>query len=159
MSKGHEFRRADERAMARALFNRPLGAPGLVIGTSSATDIKVANTIAFLLDGVFEAVGAAFEIGPGGNNLGNSEKCIYLVSIASGGSSGTATQSAVVAASDDDPDLPAVPAGECPVGTVKVETDSSHTFTPGTDNLNKTGVTATYTDMVWPDTGVDSFAY
>jgi hypothetical protein len=157
--KAHELNRADLRTMARAMMNRPLAAPGLVIGSSSKTDIRIANTIAFLINGAFKSVGSAFELSPGGDALGNSEKCIYLVSIAADGSSGSVTQSAVVAASDDDPDLPEVPADECPVGTVKVETDGSNTYTPGTDNLDATGVTASYTDMVWPDTGNDALGY
>jgi hypothetical protein len=43
----------------------------------------------------------------------------------------------------------------CPVAELKVETDSTHTFTPGTTNLSAAGITDTYTDIsVLPVGGV-----
>ena len=53
------------------------------------------------------------------------------------------------------PLLPPIPATECCVGALKVVTDSSHTFTPGTTAHNAAGVTTTYASLsVIPTAGV-----
>lgn len=46
-----------------------------------------------------------------------------------------------------DGSMPLVPADYCPIGIIKVVTDSSHTFTAGTTALDATGVTASYFDV------------
>lgn len=152
-SPSHEY----EREMVRAMMNRPFSNAGLKQGTSSNSDIRVDNSVTYLVDGEFKSLSAK-EVSPGGSDLGNDEKCVYLVSV-DDSQNLTATQSAVVGSGENDPDIPQVPSGETPLGTVKVETNSSTTYTPGTDSLGKSGVTVTYTDMAWPNTGKDSIAY
>lgn len=93
-----------------------------------------------------------------GQDLGNSEKCRFLITLDSGGNF-NAIQSEVVAAGDSDPDLPELPDGEVPIGWAHVETDASNTFTPGTTDLNGTGVTTSFTDAAWPDSGPNAIAY
>lgn len=43
--------------------------------------------------------------------------------------------------------VPSVPAGYCPFGLVKVATNGSTTFTPGTTALDAAGVTASFFDL------------
>lgn len=46
-----------------------------------------------------------------------------------------------------DGSVPDLPDGYAPLGVIKIVTDSSHTFTPGTTNLDAAGVTTTYFDV------------
>lgn len=43
--------------------------------------------------------------------------------------------------------LPALPAGYCPIGAVKVKTAAATTFTPATTALDAAGLTVTFTDL------------
>lgn len=43
--------------------------------------------------------------------------------------------------------LPDIADTQCPFAIIKVVTDSTHTFTPGTSNLNAAGLTVTYYDI------------
>ena len=51
--------------------------------------------------------------------------------------------------------LPRVPDGFVVVGAVKITTDASTVFTPGTTLLDAAGITATYTNLSgYPDYGI-----
>lgn len=43
--------------------------------------------------------------------------------------------------------IPALPAGYCPIGAIKVKTAAATTFTPGTTALDAAGLTVTFTDL------------
>jgi len=70
--------------------------------------------------------------------------CFYLVSIDSAGS---VTTTKGTAAATDTCTLPATPANEVAIGAFKVYTAAATTFTSGTDDLSKAGLTVTYYDM------------
>ncbi len=141
------------RLLARAALDKGLTAAGLAIG-STASKYKTANTLTYLINGIAFTSGHA-DINPDSDT---AEKCTFLVSINPSGTFKT-TQSAIVPAADADPDVPAVPAGESPVGDIVVETDASTKFTPATTNLSAAGITDTYRDLSWPDTGDDSLSF
>ena len=43
--------------------------------------------------------------------------------------------------------FPEVPSTQCIIGGIKVETDSTHTFTPATTELSAAGITDTYYNL------------
>jgi hypothetical protein len=151
MATKFEAKNFDLRLLAYAWRYHCVTAPGLAIGSSSAAAVLIANTTVFINAGVFKSKSTA-EKALAGTALAVSQKCKWLVCLAADGTP-SVTQSAIVAAADDDPDLPEIPAGETPIGYVMAETDSSHTFTPGTTLLSASGITDTYVDLVFNDSG------
>lgn len=142
--------------------NFSLTAAGLATGTGGGT-FKTVNTLTYTIDGVFFSKGAtdniAFSSGmlpPGVNssgnpNLGNSQEAYYAVWIDSAGNFtttmgnrvGTGGLSATQGTTAVLP--PDVQAAKALVGLIKVSTDSTHTFTPGTTTLGSNN-TAAYQD-------------
>ena len=76
--------------------------------------------------------------------------CLYLVYLDSAGTLGTAKGEDVkntdIANGAGAIHYPAVPAGKCTIGAIKIKTVGV-TFTAGTTALNASGVTATFTDL------------
>lgn len=79
-----------------------------------------------------------------------STYCIYLCSIDSSGAV-TVTKGSEVAT--DISVLPAVPASECAFAAFKIATDGSTTFTSGTTDLGAAGITETYYDLSFVNSG------
>lgn len=63
-----------------------------------------------------------------------------------------------IAAGATAPDAPPMPKGYGCLGDVTIATDASHTFVPGTTAFNGTGITSTFRDLLWPDTGLSAIA-
>jgi hypothetical protein len=124
-----------------------LAAAGLAIGTTT-TYVATNNAVPYVLNGVFHNLSAtddAVQI-PATTDLGNDEKALFLVGVDDQGNVGAWGTEPV--ASGADAFWPTLPEGYAPLGGVKVVTDGSTNFDPGTDALNKTGVTATYYDFM-----------
>lgn len=138
----------------RTVLYRSLTAGGLAEGTTAAT-IKTANTVTYLSDGVFKSKGATDNIAiPAGTTLADGEFCKFLVTLQADGTpvvtQGTPAASAALAL------LPAVPAGETPIGYFQIQTVGA-TYVPGTTDNGAGTVTDTYVDLAWPDSGDDSY--
>ena len=72
--------------------------------------------------------------------------CLYLVCLDAAGTV-SVVKGKDVANGSGVIHYPAVPAGNCAIGSIKVKTAASATFTGGTTALDATGVTATFTDL------------
>ena len=124
-----------------------LTAAGLAEGTNSAT-FKTTNTLAFTSNGVFKSKGATDNLTfTAGTALAASQACLFAVWIKGSGTV-SPTQGPIVAAGDPCPVPTQVTAGTTLVGLIKVTTDSSTTFTPGTTDLGAAGITDVYSDCM-----------
>ncbi len=123
--------------------NLALTAGGLAAGTT-ASQLKTANTITYLANGIFKSKTAVSAITLTGTALAIGQSCLFGVFLAADGTVSVA-QGPIVAAGDPCP-VPAFPAGAVVVvGLAKVTTTSA-VFTPGTTLLG-TGNTASYLDV------------
>ena len=152
--------------MANAMAALELNCPLTAAGTTTATvtsQAKTANTLTFLIAGVFKSKGATdnfWTLGVAGSNTlvaANSfQKYLLLID-----GSGTATvqegtQSNISAAavtwtnvsgvSPWSPLLSILNVPKCIVSVLTIATDATHTFTPGTTLFGAAGITATFTD-------------
>jgi len=124
-----------------------LTAAGLAEGTNSAT-FKTVNTLAYTTNGVFKSKGATDNLTfSTGTALAASQACLFAVWIDASGTV-TTTQGPIVAAGDPCPVPSQTTAGTILVGLIKVTTDSSTTFTPGTTDLGASGITDAYSDCM-----------
>jgi hypothetical protein len=125
-----------------------LTAAGLAEGTNANT-FKTTNTLAFTNNGVFKSKGATDNLtfSTGHTALAASQACLFAVWINASGTVST-TQGPIVAAGDPCPVPSQVTAGTTLVGLIKVTTDSSTTFTPGSTDLGASGITDVYSDCM-----------
>lgn len=128
-----------------------LTAAGLAEGTNANT-YKTVNTLTYTTNGVFKSKGATDNIAmtATAGTVPPSSAALYAVWIDGSGNFSN-TRGPVVAAGEPCP-LPSAPAGDVAlVGLIKVTTNSSTTFTPGSTDLGNAGVTDVYSDcMVMP---------
>ncbi|MEY3005777.1 MAG: hypothetical protein RI942_119 [Pseudomonadota bacterium] len=128
-----------------------LSAAGLAEGTNANT-FKTANTLTYTSNGVFKAKSATDNLAfsSGHTALAASQACLFGVWVDSAGTV-TTSQGPIVAAGDPCPVPGAPAAGVTLVGLIKVTTNASTTFTPGSTDLGAAGVTDAYYDcMVMP---------
>ena len=124
-----------------------LTAAGLAEGTNSAT-FKTVNTLAFTNNGVFKSKAATDNLTfSTGTALAASQACLFAVWINASGTV-TTSQGPIQAAGDPCPVPGQVTANTTLVGLIKVTTDSSTTFTPGSTDLGASGVTDVYYDCM-----------
>ena len=76
-----------------------------------------------------------------------STTCMYLIQIDADGTVTSVKGTEVATGGDDALYIPPAAAGKCPIGAVKIVTDSTHTFTPGTTALDAAGITETYYNL------------
>lgn len=125
-----------------------LTAAGVAEGTNANT-YKTTNTLAFTSNGVFKSKGAtdnvAFTSGIG--TVPPSSAALYAVWIDADGNFSN-TRGPVVESGAVCPVPSASAAGVTLVGLIKVTTDGSTTFTPGSTDLSNAGVTDVYYDCM-----------
>ena len=124
-----------------------LTAAGLAEGTNSAT-FKTVNTLTFTNNGVFKSKAATDNLAfSTGTALAASQACLFAVWINTSGTV-TTTQGPIVAAGDPCPVPGQSTVNVTLVGLIKVTTDSSTTFTPGTTDLGASGITDVFYDCM-----------
>lgn len=123
-----------------------LSASGLAAGTTTGT-YKTVNTLTFTNNGIFRSKAATDNVAftAGHTAVAPSKACLFAVWINSGGTF-SSTQGPIVDAGDPCPVPSQNTASTTLVGLIKVTTNSSTTFTPGTTGLGAAGVTAAYSD-------------
>jgi hypothetical protein len=126
---------------------------GLAEGTNANT-YQTANTITFVTDGVLRSKAATNNVAfsAGHATVPVSSSCLYLVCLDSGGNfstvAGRAVLTAEVTAGVRGLEWPAAPVGEIAVvGAIRVDTNASATFTPGSVDLSASGITGTYFNL------------
>lgn len=125
-----------------------LTAAGVAEGTNANT-FKTTNTLAYTSNGVFKSKGAtdnvAFTSGIG--TVPPSSAALYAVWI--DGSGNFSNSRGPVAAAGEPCPVPTAPAADLTlVGLIKVTTNSSTTFTPGSTDLGNAGVTDVFYDCM-----------
>jgi hypothetical protein len=120
-----------------------LTAAGLAEGTNANT-YKTVNTLAYTINGVFKSKGATDNVAmtAAAGTVPPSSAALYAVWIDTSGNFSN-TRGPVVDAADPCP-VPTQTTAN--VALVKVVTNSSTTFTPGSTDLGAAGVTDTYFD-------------
>lgn len=106
-----------------------------------AKGVKTGNTFQFVIDGHMGQLATTSNIALTGLVVPISSFCWFLASI---NTSGTITMTQGDVGKNM---LPEIPANQAPIGALKIVTDATHTFTPGTTGLNSTGITDTYYDL------------
>ncbi len=141
-------------AAARNLLgNRCFGSGLLAISAVSAAKVKtVTNTIAYTIDGQIYTLAPTDNIAFTTLTVQPvSTTCYYAVVVNAAGTpsiiNGTPVLTASITAGTDKALLPEIPGTQCIIGAVKVETDSTHTFTPATTELSAAGITDTYYNL------------
>lgn len=130
-----------------------LAAAGLAIATDT-TQVQSGNAVDYRIDGKAYSKAASDPLdAPTGSVQGQSTKAVYLFSVDSAGVV-SCTQSDIVA-DGEDVHYPELPDNEAPIGAIKVVTNASTTFTPGTTDLNAAGVTTTYIDLSMVPAGTE----
>lgn len=131
-------------AIALLTANRCLSAGGAAIGTTT-TKVKSANTITYTVDGVFKSKAGTDDLWTlSGGVVPVSSYQKYLLCL--DGSGTASVVQGVPASTAAGVVLPAPPQGKTIVGIVTVQTDATHTFTPGTTGLDGAGITDSYAD-------------
>ena len=129
-----------------------LTAGGLAEGTNANT-YQTANTITFVTDGVLRSKAATNNVAfsAGHATVPVSSSCLYLVCLDSGGNfstvAGRAVLTADVTAGTASLQWPAAPVDVAVVGAIRVDTNASATFTPGSVDLSASGITDTFYDL------------
>lgn len=125
-----------------------LSAAGLAEGTNANT-FKTTNTLTFVNNGAFKSKGATDNLpfSAGHAAVGPSKACLFGVWIDASGNV-TTSQGPIGAAGEPCPVPGAPAAGLNLVGLIKVTTNASTTFTPGTTDLGDAGVTDVFTDCM-----------
>lgn len=141
--------KADHNLLRTALLNGCHGSPGLAEGTNANT-IKTTRATAFSIAGVLYNKAITDNIAmTAATAQADLTYRLYLVSI---DAAGAVTITAGTAVATDTATLPALPASSAMLGYFKVAT-SGGTFTSGTTDLSGTGVTATFVDLLTPNSG------
>jgi hypothetical protein len=137
------------RALRVLLGNRCF-VSGLLAISATTTAVKtVTNTITYCIDGVLYSLAPTDPIAfTDVHKQDVATTCFYAVCVDSGGTpvivNGTPVLTALITAGTSKATFPEISDNLCLIGGVKVETDTTHTFTPGTTALSAAGITDTY---------------
>jgi len=144
--------KADFNLLRQNMFNCSMGACGLAEGTNANT-LKTANAIDFNIAGQLYSKAATDNIAmTAAAEQAVSTYCEYLVTI---NASGTVKVTKGTEVATDTAVLPSRPADEAVIGSFKVVTDGSTTFTSGTTDLGAAGLTVTFKDLMFTNSGAD----
>lgn len=135
--------------------NACLGKVILAEGTNANTFKTTTNTVFFAVKGAIYTKAPADNLtfSSGHTAVGPSKTCIFAVCFNAAGTVSTVqgeilTTADIVAGTVDPPAV--TDDSLCVVGYIKVATDGSTTFTPGSTDLGASGVTDTYYDVMIP---------
>lgn len=130
------------------LLNETAGPAGIVAGTTTGT-VKVATAFNYAINGVYYTKAITDNIAISGAVQGAGTTAWYVLSINSSGTV-TTTKGADGVTST----LPQAPANQAVFALMKITTDSSHSFTPGTTGTGATGITTVFYNVMGavPDT-------
>ena len=145
--------KADFNLLRDNMINCALNACGLAEGTNANT-IQIATAVDFVIDGVIYTKAITDNIAMTAcAEQAVSTYCMYLVTL---NASGTLKITKGTELATDTAVLPSKPASEAVIGAFKIATDGSTTFTSGTTDLGAVGITATYYDLMFANTGADA---
>ena len=145
--------KADFNLLRTGLLNGTHQAAGLAEGTNANT-IKFANAFSFSVAGQIYLKAITDNIAMTAAAVqAISTFCMYLVTI---DTAGTVTITKGTELGTDTAVLPARPANQAVVAAFKIATDGATTFTSGTTDLGAAGITDTYYDLMFANSGADA---
>lgn len=145
--------KADYNLLRLNFVNSCSTAVGLAEGTDAAT-IKTAATAQYQIGGQRYTKAATDNIAVTATaEQAISTFCMYLVSVVA---NGDVTVTKGTELGTDAAVLPALPANSAPIGAFKIATDGVTTFTGGTTDLGAAGITDTYYDLAYVNSGADA---
>lgn len=127
-----------------------LSKAGATIGSSAPAKVKLANTVNFLIDGLWVALTTAEYAVPAAAAMANSagDKEVWLALSSVNGVDVVVTVGDV-ALLGGTAVKPTIPAGAALICWVKIAAAANNVFTPGTTSLAGTGITTTYQDAAF----------
>lgn len=138
--------KADYDLLRNVVLNCAMGACGLAEGTNANT-LQVAAAFSFNINGQLYSKAITDNIAMTAcTEQAISTYCEYLVTIAA---NGTVTVTKGTEVGTDTAVLPAKPASCAVIGSFKIATDGSTTFTSGTTDLGAAGITETFKDLMF----------
>jgi hypothetical protein len=145
--------KSDLNLLRLNFLNCCLTAAGLAEGTNAAT-IKTVNTANYSIGGQLYTKAATDNIAITATaQQAISTFCMYLVSI---NAAGTVVVTKGTELGTDIAVLPALPASSAPLGAFKIATDGATTYTGGTTDNGAAGITDTYYDLMFVNSGADA---
>ena len=145
--------KADFNLLRVNMINCALNACGLAEGTNAQT-IQIAAAVHFAINGVIYDKAITDNITMTAcAEQAISTYCMYLVTL---NASGTLKITKGTELATDTAVLPSRPANEAVIGAFKIATNGSTTFTSGTTDLGAAGITDTYYDLMFANTGADA---
>lgn len=143
------------------LKNCAMSSAGLAIGSTSKAKVKIANTVSYLINGVFKSKTTA-EVAFTATthdieaDADEAREACYLLSL---DASGTATITMGEVAGPGLSTVPATPANQAAIGYVKLSVAAGSTdFDASTDLLDAAHITDTYVDLGYRGARFDTTA-
>lgn len=133
-----------------------LGSAKLAEGTNANT-INIAQAFDYVINGIVYSKAIADNTAMTAcAQQAALTTCLYLITINTSGTvkitKGTEVLNRIVANGVVPLELPECPAGECPIGIMKIVCNNAATFTCGTTDLGATDVVDTFYNIAWmPD--------
>lgn len=133
------------------LMNQALSSAGLAIGSSSKTKVKIANTVAYLSNGVFKSKTTAevaftattHDIAA---NADAVQEAVYLLCLAADGT--PSLTMGEIASGAGNAEVPETPSGKTPIGYLRLAVAAGATpFDASTDELDAAHLTDTYVNL------------
>jgi hypothetical protein len=124
----------------------------LAEGTNDGT-YKTTATVTFVIDGVFKSKAGTDNLAfsTGHTPVGPGKSCLFLICLNANGDASTvqglAVTTADVTAGAVSLQWPSAPNNAAVIGAVRVDTNASTTFTPGTTDLGAAGITDTFFNL------------
>lgn len=140
----------DDAALRFLLGNRCFTKAICAIGSNAAKVKTTTNTVQYCIDGQLYEKAATDDLFVFTDTAVQpvSTTAFYALCLDAAGAAtvvnGTPVLTAAITAGTDKAVFPLVGLDVCIIGGVKVVTDSTHTFTPGTTELSAAGITDTY---------------
>ena len=145
--------KADFNLLRTGLLNGTHQACGLAEGTNANT-IQFANAFSFSIAGQLYLKAITNNIAmTAAAQQAISTFCLYAITL---DSAGAVTVTKGTELGTDTAVLPARPANQALVAAFKIATDGATTFTSGTTDLGAAGITETYYDLMFPNSGAEA---
>ena len=150
MSAAINLGHIDDAALRFLLGNRCFTKAICAIGTTASTVKTTTNTVQYSIDGQIYEKAAANDLFVFTDTTVQpvATTAFYALCLDSAGTAtvvnGTPVLTSKITAGTEKAYFPEVPGNVCIIGGVKVVTDATHTFTPGTTLLSAAGITDEY---------------
>lgn len=143
----HATFRTAVSSVQTVLGDMSLTSAGLAIGVGSKKEVLIANTVTYLIDGVFcSKTTAEVAFTATTHDIADGSERVYVLSLQANGTCTITAGTEVVGAGNAA--IPSAPAGEAVIGYVRIFA-SGAIFNATTDDLDAAHITDTYTNVAF----------